>query len=62
MQLILSCAVKDELNHEEADFMKKVPYCNAVGSLMYAMVSTRLDIAYGVSLASRFMNKPSKMH
>ena len=42
--------------------MQKVPYCNAIGFLMYAMMATRLDIAYGVGLVSRFMNLPSKEH
>ncbi|KAH9681570.1 Integrase catalytic domain-containing protein [Citrus sinensis] len=34
----------------------------AVGSLMYAMVCTRADIAYAVSLVSRFMSDPGKEH
>ena len=42
--------------------MKKVPYSNAVGSLMYAMIASRPDIAYGVGLVSRFMSCPSKEH
>ena len=42
--------------------MKDVPYSNCVGSLMYAMVSTRPDLAYGVGLMSRFMSKPSPNH
>lgn len=42
--------------------MKKVPYSNVGGSLMYAMIETRLDTAYGVSLVSRFMSKPFKKH
>ena len=42
--------------------MKKVPYLNIVGCLMYAMVATIPDIAYGVGLASRFMSCPSKVH
>ena len=34
---------------EEEDKMSKVPYASAVGSLIYAMVCTRLDIAHAVS-------------
>lgn len=41
---------------------RKVPYSSAVGSLMYAMVGTRPDIAYAVGLISRFMSKPGVMH
>lgn len=40
----------------------EVPYANAVGSVMYAMVSTRPDLAFGVGLVSRFMSNPSKEH
>lgn len=38
------------------------PYANAVGSIMYAMVSTRPDLAFGVGLVSRFMSNPSREH
>jgi ATP-binding cassette subfamily B (MDR/TAP) protein 1 len=43
---------------EERDEMKKVPYASAVGSLMYAMVCTRPDIAHAVSVVSRFLSNP----
>ncbi|XP_062119229.1 secreted RxLR effector protein 161-like [Humulus lupulus] len=42
--------------------MKDVPYSNEVGSMMYAMIITRSDIAYGIGLVSRFMRKPSPEH
>jgi len=42
--------------------MKKVHYSNIVGSLMYAMIGIKLDMAYGFSLVSRFMSKPVKEH
>ncbi|GKC04019.1 hypothetical protein Tco_0995629 [Tanacetum coccineum] len=38
--------------------MSKVPYANAVGSLMYLMVCTRLDIAYAVSVVSKYLANP----
>uniref|UniRef100_A0A2N9F1W8 CCHC-type domain-containing protein n=1 Tax=Fagus sylvatica TaxID=28930 RepID=A0A2N9F1W8_FAGSY len=37
-------------NKIELEEMKAVPYAQAVGSLMYAMTSTRLDICYTVGL------------
>ena len=40
----------------------EVPYSNAVGSIMYAMISTRPDLAFAVGLVSRFMSNPSKEH
>ena len=42
--------------------MSRVPYASAVGSLMYAMVCTRPDIAHAVGVLSRFMSKPGKEH
>ena len=47
---------------EEKEFMSKVPYANAVGSLMYAMVCTRPDILYAVGLVSRYMANPGRAH
>ncbi|GKC02760.1 hypothetical protein Tco_0994370 [Tanacetum coccineum] len=42
--------------------MGKVPYENAVGSLMYLMLCTRPDIAYAVSVVSRYLANPGKNH
>ena len=44
------------------EYMSKVPYSSTVGSLMYAMVCTRLDIAHAGGVLSRYMNNPSKEH
>ena len=37
---------------EERDYMAQVPYASLVGSLMYAMVCTRLAIVQAVSMVS----------
>ena len=42
------------------EFLKR--YQSAVGSLMYAMLGTRPDIAYAVSVVSRFASKPTDQH
>jgi len=42
--------------------MSQVPYASVVGSLMYVMVCTRLDLAYAVSTVSRFMSNSGKQH
>jgi hypothetical protein len=42
--------------------MSHVPYASLVGSLMYAMVSTRPYIAHVVGVLSRYMSKPGKEH
>ena len=39
---------------DEKEKMAHVPYANAVGSLMYAMVCTRPNICYAIGLVSRF--------
>jgi hypothetical protein len=47
---------------EEEEDMSHVPYASAVGSLMYAMVCTRPDIAHAVGVLSKYMSKPGKEH
>ena len=42
--------------------MSKVPYFNAIGSLMYAMVCTCLDICYIIGLVSKFQSNPGPKH
>ncbi|GAA0142614.1 transmembrane signal receptor [Lithospermum erythrorhizon] len=46
----------------EMEIMRGVPYASAVGSLTYAMICTRPDIAYSVGLRSRFLANPGKEH
>ncbi|XP_068667674.1 secreted RxLR effector protein 161-like [Aristolochia californica] len=38
--------------------MDNVPYAYAIGSLMYVMVCTRLDIAHAMGVVSRYMSNP----
>ena len=42
--------------------MECVPYASAIGSLIYAMVCTRPDIAHVVGVVSRFMHNTGKTH
>ncbi|KAI4323677.1 hypothetical protein L6164_023265 [Bauhinia variegata] len=48
----------------EAERMKmsRVPYASVVGSLMFAMNCTRLDIAHAVGIVSRYMANPGREH
>jgi hypothetical protein len=47
---------------EERQRMDKIPYASAIGSIMHAMLCTRLDIAHAVSLTSRYQNDPGMEH
>nr|GEV98012.1 retrotransposon protein, putative, Ty1-copia subclass [Tanacetum cinerariifolium] len=47
---------------KDVERMSKVPYANAVGSLMYLMVCTKPDIAYAVSIMSRYLANSGKNH
>ena len=47
---------------EEKEQMSKVPYSNAIGSLMYVIMCTRPYICYVVELASRFQSNTSIKH
>lgn len=42
--------------------MENIPYANVVGSLAYSVIYTRPDLAYVVSILSRYMGKPGKQH
>ncbi|KAK1692240.1 hypothetical protein QYE76_008937 [Lolium multiflorum] len=47
---------------EERERMSNIPYASAVGSIMYAMLCTRPDIAHAVSLTSRYQSDPGMEH
>ena len=42
--------------------MRQVPYASAVGSLMYVMLCTILDICYSVDMVSRYQSNPEPKH
>ena len=47
---------------EEKEKMSRVPYASVVGSLMYAMMCTHLDICYAVGLVSRYQSTFGQNH
>ena len=49
-------------SEEDEKAMSQFPYSSAVGSMMYAMVCTRPDIAQAVSVVSRYMANPGRLH
>lgn len=47
---------------EERERMSKIPYASAIGSIMYAMLCTRPDVAHSISVTSRFQSDPGEDH
>lgn len=53
-----SCPQSDD----DIEYMSRVPYSSAVGSLMCAMVCSRPDLSHALSVVSRYMANPGKEH
>lgn len=49
-------------SEDEIREMKKIPYQEAIGSLMYAAQLTRPDICFALAMLSRFNQNPGKPH
>ena len=49
-------------NNFEIQEMQQIPYALAIGSLMYAQVCTRSDIAHIVGMLGRYLSDPGKDH
>ena len=47
---------------DDVDYMSKIPYSSAVGSMMYVMVCLHPDLAYLVSAISRYTTIFGKEH
>jgi len=46
----------------EEEKMKNIPYVSAVGSFMYAQVSTRPNIAFEIGMLGRYQSNPRMEH
>lgn len=46
----------------EIAYIKNIPNSNIISCFMYAMIGSRLDITYVISLISRFIRKLAKDH
>ncbi len=62
IEVPLDPKTKLKKNVNKDDAMVKVPYQQAVGSLMYAMLCTRSDLVYPISVVSQHMANPSLEH
>ena len=47
---------------DERSRMSRIPYASAIGSIMYAMICTRPDVAFAISLTSRYQANPGESH
>ena len=47
---------------KEKEEMSSKPYASAIGSIMYAMVCTRPDLALAVSMTNRYQSNPGMTH
>ena len=47
---------------EDEAIMRGKPYAQVVGSIMYAMLCTRPDVAFAVGLVSRFLSNPELLY
>nr|GEZ12787.1 retrotransposon protein, putative, Ty1-copia subclass [Tanacetum cinerariifolium] len=50
------------LTPAELKGMRNVPYASALGSIMYAVRCTHLDVAFTQNIASRFQQNPSDLY
>ena len=58
-ELSLKQCPKNDLEGKE---MRNIPYASAIGSLMYAQVCTRPDLAFIVGMLRRYSSKPGMDH
>jgi hypothetical protein len=47
---------------KELERMSEIPYASAIGSIMYAMLCTRPDVSYALSMTSRYQQNPGDSH
>ena len=45
---------------QERERMSNIPYAFAIGSIMYAMLHTRLNVLYTLSMTSRYQVDPGE--
>ena len=47
---------------EQREYMSKISYASAIGSIMYAMLCTSIDVAHALSMTSSFQQDPSEKY
>ena len=56
------CSALCPVSDDDIEYMSRVPYSSAIGSLMYVMVCSHPDLSHALSVVSRFMANPYKEH
>ena len=46
----------------EGSHMSMIPYASAIGSIMYAMLCTKPDVSYALSITSRYQSYSGMGH
>jgi hypothetical protein len=59
---ILLSVTQGPATEKEKSVMSNIPYASSIGSIMYAMLSTRPDVALALSLMSRYQSNPCVSH
>ncbi|KAK8708617.1 hypothetical protein V6N13_059655 [Hibiscus sabdariffa] len=55
------CVYKKEMrpsSPQEGERMSQIPYASSIGSIMYAMICTRPDLSYALSMTSQYQANP----
>ena len=47
---------------DERDKMSRIPYASVIGSIVYAMLCTRPDVSYALSITNRYQSDPGEGH
>ena len=55
----LNQCLKIDLEREQ---MKNIPYASAIGSIIYAQVCTRPNIAFALKMLGRYQSNPGMNH
>ncbi|XP_074300214.1 secreted RxLR effector protein 161-like [Silene latifolia] len=45
---------------QDVERIKLIPYASGVGSIMYAMICTRPDVSYTLSMTRRYQDNPER--
>ena len=48
--------------HDEKDSMSRIRYASGIGSIMYAMLCTRPNVSYALSVTSRYQANLGECH